>query len=55
MAWDADNPPEGFISVENAAKAQRNLVLKIASGSGLVLSIIGIIILKKRKKKLEVG
>ena len=53
VAWDADNPPEGFISVEEAKADQRSLLLKVGLGAGLAASLAGIVILKERKKKLE--
>ena len=55
VTWDADNPPEGFISTETAAANQRDLLLKLGLGAGLAGSLAGIFILSRRKKKLEVG
>ena len=45
--------PEGYISVEEAAAAQRSLAVKIILSGGLLLSICALIILQKRRKKLE--
>ncbi|MBR6089324.1 MAG: hypothetical protein IKP86_05275 [Anaerolineaceae bacterium] len=46
--------PEGYISVEEAASAQRSLALKIVLGGGLILSICALLVLRRRKKMLEV-
>ena len=45
--------PEGYISVEEAAAAQRSLAVKIILSGGLLLSICALMILQKRRKKLE--
>mgnify|MGYP007070213280 CR=1 FL=1 len=55
QAWDPENPPEGFISVETAAANQRDLVVKLGLGAGLLGSLVGILLLRRKKKQLEVG
>ena len=55
QTWDAENPPEGFISEEKAAADQRGLLLKLGLGAGLAGSLAGIFILNRRKKQLELG
>ena len=52
---DPENPPEGFISVAEAEANQRSLVLKIVFGLGLVSSLCGIYILRRKKQALEVN
>ena len=54
-AWDAENPPEGFISEETAAANQRDLLLRLGLGAGLVGSIAGIIILQRKKQRLQIS
>ena len=53
-SWDAENPPAGFVSAEEASAEKRSAALKIALGAGLLVSIGGIAVLEQRKKKLEV-
>ena len=53
-AWDAENPPEGFISLEKASEEKWSTALKVVLCSGLLMSIGGIAVLERRKKKLEV-
>jgi len=45
--------PDGYISIEEAASAQRSLALKMLLGGGLIMSICALIILRRRRKKLE--
>ncbi len=54
-ALDPENPPEGFISVEKANEISRDRLVKTVLGLGLLLSIAGIFVLRRRKKLLEVG
>ena len=53
--WDAENPPEGFISIEQAEKTSRDRFIKTGLGLGLLASLAGIFILRRRKRMLEVG
>ncbi len=53
--WDAENPPEGFISIEKAEEISRDRFIKAGLGLGLLASIAGIFILRRRKQMLEVG
>ena len=53
-SWDADNPPAGFVSEAKASAETLNTALKIILCSGLLMSIGGIAVLERRKKKLEV-
>ena len=54
-SWDADNPPEGFISEETAAANQRDLLIRLGLGAGLVGSIAGIMILQRKKQRLQLS
>ena len=51
---DPDNPPEGFISTAAAEAGQRSLALKIVLGFGVVLSLCGSYLLRRKKQSLEV-
>ena len=53
-AWDEENPPEGFVSLEKASEEKWSAVLKVVLASGLLASVGGIVVLEKRKKKTEV-
>ena len=52
---DPENPPEGFISIEKAEAISRDRFIKAGLGLGLLLSLAGIFILRRRRKMLEVG
>ncbi len=52
---DPENPPEGFISIEKAEAMSRDRFIKAGLGLGLLASIAGLIILRRRKQTLEVG
>ena len=56
MAESAENQviPEGYISEEEAHQAVRYTALKIIFGGGLILSLAVLIILRQRRKMLEV-
>ena len=54
-AWDAENPPEGFISEETAAANQRDLLIRLGLGAGLAGSIAGIVFLEKKRQRLQVS
>ena len=56
MAESAENQvvPEGYISEEEAHQAVRNTALKIIFGGGLILSLAVLIMLRQRRKMLEV-
>ena len=54
-AWDAENPPEGFISEETAAAKQRDLLIRLGLGAGLAGSIAGIVLLQRKKQRLQVS
>ena len=47
--------PEGYISAEEAAAARRSLAMKMLFGGGLILCICALMVLRKRRKKLEVS
>ena len=54
-AWDAENPPEGFISEETAAAKQRDLLIRLGLAAGLAGSIAGIVLLQRKKQRLQVS
>ena len=54
-AWDAENPPEGFISEETAAAKQRDLLIRLGLGAGLAGSIAGIVLLQRKKQRLQIS
>ena len=54
-AWDAENPPEGFISEETAAANQRDLLIRLGLGAGLAGSIAGIVLLQRKKQRLQIS
>lgn len=49
------NPPQGYISIEEAEANQRSLVLKIIFSLGLTFSLCGNFILRRKKQALEVN
>ena len=54
-AWDAENPPEGFISEETAAAKQRDLLIRLGLAAGLAGSIAGIVLLQRKKQRLQIS
>ena len=54
-SWDSENPPEGFISEETAAANQRDLLIRLGLSAGLVGSIAGIVILQRKKQRLQLS
>ena len=47
--------PEGYISTEEAAAAQRSMAMKMIFGGGLILCIGALIVLYRQRKKMEIS
>ena len=54
-SYESITVPEGYISIEEAAAAQRSLAIKMFLCGGLVLSLCVLFVLHRRRKKLEVS
>ena len=52
---DPENPPEGFVSVEQMQQTNRTTLIIACLSTGLILSLAGVILLSRRKKSLEVS
>ena len=47
--------PEGYISTEEAAAAQRSMAMKMIFGGGLILCIFALVFLYRQRKKMEIS
>ena len=47
--------PEGYISAEEAAAAQRSMAMKMIFGGGLILCICALMVLYRQRKKMEIS
>ena len=54
-AADSFSVPDGYISLEESAAAQRSLAVKMLLGGGLIMSLCALFVLRRRRKKLEVS
>ena len=54
-SYDSMTIPDGYISAEEAAAAQRSLMIKMLFGGGLILCVCALLILNRQRKKMEVS
>ena len=47
--------PEGYISAEEAAAAQRSMAMKMIFGGGLIVCICALMVLYRQRKKMEIS
>ena len=52
---DSAGIPEGYISTEEAAAAQRSMAMKMIFGGGLLLCIFALVVLYRQRKKMEIS
>ena len=54
-SYESAAVPEGYISTEEAAAAQRSMAMKMIFGGGLILCIFALMVLYRQRKKMEIS
>ena len=54
-SYESAAVPEGYISTEEAAAAQRSMAMKMIFGGGLILCICALVVLYRQRKKMEIS